>query len=376
MNPKILLVDDEEHVLSGYKRNLRSHFEIITSTSGKLALSTLKQEGPFAVVVSDYKMPEMNGNQFLSHVKDFAPDTVRMMLTGFADLSTTIEAVNEGNIFRLLTKPCSTDKLLSSINDGVLQFKLINAEKDLLDKTLKGTIKILIDILSTVNPVAFSRVSRFQKFIPQIVSLLNIENKWEVEVSSLLSQIGLVTMPSEILDKKFKGEKLDIDLENIFNQHPQVGKSLLKNIPRMENITESIFFQFHPYKSENKYDICGEQLPIASRILYVLNKFDSYVTTGMSFEDAYDELKKYEEEFDPNVLIALDATIAGIYQNLKLISTNIDEVEPGVVAAADIVDKNGFVLITKGAEITNMMKLKLLNYVKLGNVSKEIKILK
>ncbi|MBK8944139.1 MAG: response regulator [Ignavibacteriae bacterium] len=376
MNPKILLVDDEEHVLAGYRRTLRSHFEIFTSTSGKLALSTLKQEGPFAVVVSDYKMPEMNGNKFLSLVKDFAPDSVRIMLTGFADLSTTMEAVNEGNIFRLLTKPCSVDKLLSSINDGVKQFNLINAEKELLEKTLKGTIKILIDILSTVNPVAFSRVSRFQKFIPQISSLLNIENKWEVEVSSLLSQIGLVTMPPEILEKKFKGENLEVELENIFNQHPQIAKSFLKNIPRLENITESIYYQFHPFKNENKNEVCEEKLPIASRILYVLNKFDSYVTTGLSFEDAYDELKKNEDEFDPNVLIALDAAIAGIYQNLKLVSTTIEDVEPGVVAAADIIDKNGFVLITKGAEITNMMKLKLLNYNKLGNVKKEIKVLK
>lgn len=299
-----------------------------------------------------------------------------MMLTGFAYLSTTIEAVNEGNIFRLLTKPCTTDKLLSSINDGVRQYKLVNAERELLDKTLKGTIKILVDILSTVNPVAFSRVSRFQKLTPQIANLLNLGNKWEIEISSLLSQIGLVTMPSELLDKKFKGEKLDFNLEEIFNQHPKIGKSLISNIPRLENIADAIFYQFYPYKNENKNEISGNQLPIASRILYVLNKFDNYISTGLSYSEAYDELKKHENDFDPNVLIALDATIAGIYQNLRLLTMNMEDVEPGVVAAADIIDKNGLVLITKGAEITNMMKLKLLNYVKLGIVKKEIKVLK
>ncbi|MFZ1292480.1 MAG: HD domain-containing phosphohydrolase [Melioribacteraceae bacterium] len=298
------------------------------------------------------------------------------MLTGFAYLSTTIEAVNEGNIFRLLTKPCTTDKLLSSINDGVRQYKLVNAERELLDKTLKGTIKILVDILSTVNPVAFSRVSRFQKLTPQIANLLNLGNKWEIEISSLLSQIGLVTMPSELLDKKFKGEKLDFNLEEIFNQHPKIGKSLISNIPRLENIADAIFYQFYPYKNENKNEISGNQLPIASRILYVLNKFDNYISTGLSYSEAYDELKKHENDFDPNVLIALDATIAGIYQNLRLLTMNMEDVEPGVVAAADIIDKNGLVLITKGAEITNMMKLKLLNYVKLGIVKKEIKVLK
>lgn len=376
MNSKILLVDDDENVLAGYKRNLRNHFEIFTANSGKLGISEIHKEGPFAVVVSDFKMPEMNGTQFLSHVKDLSPETVRIMLTGYADLSTTIDAVNEGYIFRLLTKPCSSDKLLATLKDGVKQYKLINAEKELLDKTLKGTIKMLIDILSTVNPTAFSRVSRFQKFIPQIVDLLNIENRWEVEISSLLSQIGLVTMPAELLERKFKGELLENNLEEIFNQHPKVGKSLLINIPRLENIADIIFYQFHPYNNEVKGEKSGDNLPIASRILYTLNKFDNFVSAGFSYQDAYKELRKTEEEFDPNILIALDATIAGIYQNLKLLSVNIEDLEPGVVAAADIKDKNGFVLVTKGAEITQMMKLKLINYVKMGNTNREIKILK
>ena len=112
MAAKILLVDDEEHVLSGYKRYLRNHFEVHTANGGKLGLTAIQKEGPFAVVVSDFKMPEINGNQFLSNVRAIAPDTVRMMLTGYADLPTTIDAVNEGNIYRLLTKPCSSENLL------------------------------------------------------------------------------------------------------------------------------------------------------------------------------------------------------------------------------------------------------------------------
>ncbi len=191
MLPKILLVDDEEHVLSGYKRNLRNNFDVETADSGQLGLKKVKNEGPFAVVISDFKMPEMNGNQFLKGVKTIAPDTVRMMLTGYADLSSTIDAVNDGNIFRLLTKPCPLEKLIASINDGVRQYDLISTEKTLLDKTLKGTIKMLIEILSVVNPIAFSRASRFQKFVPQISNLLNIKNVWELEIATLLSQIGL-----------------------------------------------------------------------------------------------------------------------------------------------------------------------------------------
>lgn len=378
MLPKILLVDDEEHILSGYKRNLRGHFEVHTAEGGKFGLAAIKKEGPFAVVVSDFKMPEMNGNQFLSQVRDFSPDTVRMMLTGYADLPTTIDAVNEGNIFRLLTKPYPSDKLILTINEGVKQYKLVTAEKELLDKTLKGTIKVLIDILATVNPAAFSRISRFQKFIPPISKLLNISDKWELEIATLLSQIGLVTMPSDLLEKKYAGEVLSEDQERMFNFHPEIGKSLIGNIPRLEKVAEAVYYQFHSYTPKQNADEetkHGEALPLVSRILKVLNSFDTYVTAGLSFEDAYDKLKERESEFDPNVLIALDASIAGVYANLRLITQKIEDVQPGVVAASDIKDRNGLVLVTKGAEITEMLKMKLLNFAKLGHIDEEIKIL-
>jgi response regulator RpfG family c-di-GMP phosphodiesterase len=379
MLSKILLVDDEEHVLSGYTRNLRSHFEVYTAEGGQKGLAAIKKDGPFEVVISDFKMPEMNGNQFLSQVRNFNQDTVRMMLTGYADLPTTIDAVNEGNIFRLLTKPCSSEKLIATIKEGVKQYKLVTAEKELLNKTLKGTIKVLIDILATVNPTAFSRVSRFQKFVNPICNLLNITNRWEIEVSVLLSQIGLVTMPPELLEKKYSGQSVPEDQEAVFNTHPSVGKALIANIPRLENIAEAVNYQFHSFTPSSNPDHnikSGEALPLISRILKVLNSFDTYVTAGSSFEEAYDKLKETEKEFDPNVLIALDATIAGVYDNLRLFSQNIKDVEPGVVCASDIKDKNKQVLVTKGAEITQMLKMKLINYAKLGHIDEEIKILK
>ena len=377
MLPKILLVDDEEFVLSGYKRNLRNQFTVYTANSGKAGLKIIKEKGPFSVVVSDFKMPEMNGNKFLSNVKKLSPDTVRIMLTGYADLSTTIDAVNEGNIFRLLTKPCTTEKLISSINDGIKQYNLVTTEHVLLQKTFKGSIKLLTDILSTVNPIAFSRASRFQKFIPQISNLLHLENKWELEIASLLSQIGLVILPPEVSEKKYSDEPLTEEQEKLFNTHPVVGKSLLENIPRLEKIAEAIYYQLYPFK--NKKDPkakCGTALPIISRILKVLNDFDTYVTTGDSFEDAFKKLKLKPDDYDPDVLVALDVTISGIYEGLTLETVNIEDVQPGVIVASDIKNKNGTVLITKGMEITEMLKSKLLNYVKLCNIDNKIKILR
>jgi len=123
MNDKILLVDDEPKVLAAIKRQLRKKFSFETALSGEEALKVIDEKGPFAVVVSDYKMPGMNGIDFLCKVKTVDPDTVRMMLTGSADMSTAIQAVNEGSIFQFHPKPCPAETLGQAIKSGIDKYR-------------------------------------------------------------------------------------------------------------------------------------------------------------------------------------------------------------------------------------------------------------
>ena len=121
MSEKILFVDDEENILSAIKRQLRKQFDLEFTLSGQKGLDIIKQKGPFAAVVSDMRMPVMDGIKFLSNVREISPDTVRIMLTGNADTQTAVDAVNEGNIFRFLVKPCSSETLSKSLNAGIKQ---------------------------------------------------------------------------------------------------------------------------------------------------------------------------------------------------------------------------------------------------------------
>ena len=123
MNDKILLVDDEPKVLAAIQRQLRKQFRFETALSGEEALKIIDEKGPFAVVVSDYKMPGMNGIDFLCKVKTVDPDTVRMMLTGSADMSTAIAAVNEGSIFQFHPKPCPAETLGQAIKSGIDKYR-------------------------------------------------------------------------------------------------------------------------------------------------------------------------------------------------------------------------------------------------------------
>jgi len=129
MNRCVLFVDDEPNVLEGIQRTLRKQVELRTASSGAEALRLMREAGPFALVVSDMRMPAMNGAQFLAKVREQEPDTIRMILSGQADLEATLAAVNEGHIHRFLTKPCPTDQLLAAVEDGLHQHRLLTAEK-------------------------------------------------------------------------------------------------------------------------------------------------------------------------------------------------------------------------------------------------------
>jgi len=123
MNPRILLVDDDPHLLAGLKRRLRRRFQVATAANGEAALAKLADPEPFMVVVADYRMPGMNGIDLLARIKSRQPDTVRMMLTGAADLATAMQAVNEGHIFQFHLKPCPADALARAIDEGVVHYR-------------------------------------------------------------------------------------------------------------------------------------------------------------------------------------------------------------------------------------------------------------
>ena len=121
MNKRVLLVDDEPEVLEGYQRMLSRQFEIETALGGEAGLASIRDRGPFGVVIADLRMPGMDGVQFLSRVRQAAPNTVRVVLSGNADLQTAVDAVNQGYIFRFLSKPCEEKVLTDAITRALLQ---------------------------------------------------------------------------------------------------------------------------------------------------------------------------------------------------------------------------------------------------------------
>ena len=157
---RILVVDDEQSLLDGIRRVHRKSYEIKVACGARAGLDALEHDGPFAVVICDYQMPLMNGAEFLEHAQELAPGTVRLMLSGNADLDAAIDAVNQGHIFRFLTKPCPPQTFRTAVDAGLEQFALYEAERHLLEETVRGSIEVLVGVLALSSPETFGRSSR------------------------------------------------------------------------------------------------------------------------------------------------------------------------------------------------------------------------
>jgi FixJ family two-component response regulator len=377
---KILLVDDDENILSGYKRNLRTFFQIYVAISPKTALLILKENKDIGLIISDFRMPEMNGIEFLTIVKDLYPNTVRILLTGNADLEMAIKSVNEGNIFRFLTKPCDQETLKNNISQGIEQYKLIIAEKELLESTLKGSLKILIDILAMVSPAIFSKSILIRNFARKIVSRLNMPGNWEIDISCLLSQIGCVGIPNEILDKRHNGILLTAQENELFISQAQIGNDLLKNIPRLENVATAISMQHKPlneitllrnYTADNE---TNKRIVFISCLLRLLNDYLYFSEREKDEKRALELLWKNKAEYNETLLSALQAEIKGIEDGYLLEYFPLEMLKKGMILGDNLHDKNNAILLPKGSILSEINIIKLRNYAKLGGITEPVLI--
>src|SRR6202166_1902592 len=236
--PHVLCVDDEPRVVDGLALHLRRDYQVLTLNGAQSALQVCKDHGAPAVIVSDMRMPGMDGATFLKHVKHLHPETTRILLTGDPGRDVAIAAVNEGQIFRYLTKPCAPDQLRAAIEAGVIHHRLLIAEKVLLQETLIGCIRALIDILAITNPVAFGRATRVKRLATDLSALLGNSNFGQLEAAAMLSQIGYISLPIELVEKLYYGKRLTADERVLADGAPLVARKLLGHIPRLEQVME------------------------------------------------------------------------------------------------------------------------------------------
>ena len=373
----VLFVDDEQNILISYKRNLRKYFQVETAGSGPEALELMKSKGPFAVIVSDMQMPVMNGAQFLEKARAIDKDSVRMVLTGFANIESAISAVNNGFIFRFLTKPCPPETLIAAIEEGIRQYQLIHAERELLEDTLQNAIEVLTAILGMVNPQAFGRASRIKQYVHQIAEMLKLRDIWQLDMAAMLSQIGFVTLPPHILDKIYNGEMLTEKERIMLGEHPGIGASLIEKIPRMDIIAAIIRDQNKDYKEHTAPSALSARekfISLGAQILKVVLAFDGFIYRGMGKSAAISMLQRDQNVYNKQIVALLSDLQVLEKERIKK-SLSIDKLIPGVITEFPIISSKGKMLVNKDIQLTEPLIQRLKAYDRSVGIRQPLKVL-
>jgi response regulator RpfG family c-di-GMP phosphodiesterase len=319
-------------------------------------------------------MPGMDGVQLLEETRAVSPLSVRILLTGQGDISTAIDAVNRGGLFRFLTKPCPPETLMPAIDAALAQYLLVTAERQLLDETLAGSVKVLTEVLSLVNPTAFSRALRVRRIVQHLVERLALSGAWQLELASLLSQIGYLTLGVE--PEEYDGETGPRPISEHRQTHPSAARDLLANIPRLEPVAAIVGGQ------RDAYDPADARIPIAQRdpvklgaqVLRAAIEFDAGMCGGLSPAEALSRLRMRRDYYDPKVVEALaDMDIPAIaYVPRRMPVTDL---QSGMLLDQDVRNESGLLLVSRGHEVTLPLLIRLRSLVSCGAISPQLRVL-
>ena len=378
VSANILCVDDDPSALASLQRALRKKFKVETALSGAAGIGAMERSGPYAVVLADMHMPGMNGIEFLSRVEARWPDSVRIMVTSSDDQKIAVIAVNQGHVFRFLNKPYEAEELVEALQAALRRHELIVAERELLEHTLSGAIKILTEILATLDPRAFGQGERLREGMRAFTRVYPVQRAWELELAAMLAFIGRVTVPATVLLKERSGLSLNAAERSLLARVPELGANLLGHIPRLENVTRIVRYQGKNFDGSGLPNdrTEAEEIPIGSRVLRVLVDLANLESTGMTKPAALAHMQQSEGLYDPTVLtaacqffdVAVPATV-GSGRTLRVL-----EVGAGQVLAEDLRTKDGTLVLAAGSRITPMLLECIRNFRSLKSIPDAVQV--
>lgn len=358
--PRILCVDDESRILEGLVLNLEWDYRVETTTSGHSALEMLQRaqdEGePYVVIISDMRMPIMDGATLLQKARVSFPDTTRLLLTGYSDIESAILAVNQGSIFRFLSKPCEEDVLLGAVADAVRQNQLINSERELLDETLKGAAKALTTTLSLTSPLVFSRSSMITGYVRHLLEKLELEDRWMYELASMFVFIGFVAVPNETAHKYITGQKLSGAEQEMLNNCPRIAAGMLKEIPRFGLISQMITHHTNPQRAPSD----PPSVELGARILQTCLFFDKLILNGMTPEQASVQLSVNLP--DPKYQLPILLRDYKVTRTFNKHSAYVHELCEYMRLEEDVMTNQGQLVLPKGGELSPVTIQRIRNF--------------
>lgn len=368
--PRILCVDDEQRVLEGLERTLFDHFEVVTLSKPERALELLQRpEERFAVLVSDMRMPGMDGATLLSHARRIAPDTTRVLLTGHADMDAAVAAVNQGHIFRFLCKPCPPEVLVPALTEAAGQHRLVVSERELLGETLTGSIRLLTEILSMIAPQVFSRTQRIRMLVMHMVEKLGHEQRWKFELAAALSLIGCVGVPEETLTRAIAGLPLEPEEKQAFAEHPLIAHRLLAPIPRFQEVAEMVRRQMRVNEPDPTPDV-----EIGAAMLRIARDVEVLVETGSTVEEAIKKLAPKHNERERSLAALLRDFTGMSPRTVNIRVLRVTQLTGEMTLEDDVRTTTGVVVVPKGRQLNMVLLERLLRFSRAGSLVEPIRV--
>jgi response regulator RpfG family c-di-GMP phosphodiesterase len=389
--PRILLVDDDLSLLEGLRLELSDAFEIDVTPSPAKALQLLAGRPGYGALVVDWRMEEMGGAALLDRARAVAPDTVRIVLTGYADAQTALDAVNKGKVFSVLAKPCPTNELRESLEAALQQYRLVRSEKELLNGSVRGVIKLLSELLSLANPVAFGKATRVRRLAMDIGQYMGLSNRWKLDVAAMLSQIGLIALP-DICPQATPDVAKAGPTPSAAAKHAEIASELIAHIPRFKEVAEIIRYQNKRYDGQGppKDERMGEELPLESRILKVALDYDTLeaalLNAGKNGDKASTQpgdnaaerilaaMQRRRSWYDPKVLESLDSMIH-FPEGFEPSFLPLSGLKPGMLLDQTVTSSDGASVFVKGLEVNKAVLQRLKAVARKGGIPEPVRVL-
>jgi len=360
MNNKILCVDDEESILKGFQLNLRKEFELHLASNGVEGLEVFDREGGFALVLSDMRMPEMNGATMLSEIKKRDSEVVTVLLTGHTDFDSAMAAVNDGNVFRMLSKPCPPETLIKVLNDGLAQHDLIKSKRILLDQTLRGAVDALAQSLSTAKPLFFGRAQRVRRIANELAEMAKVKDAWRVDIASIFSQLAYISLPEAVSEDVYHKRDLSPEVKELVRRLPEDTQSLIEKIPGLEEVGEILRKLAVQHRFEHDD---GSGIRKAASILHVALDFDYYEEQGHDKSLIVQTLRSRKDDYDPEIAEHLSQLLVVAEQKFQLQEIAVRKLEIGMRLAQELRLEDGFLVASCGADVDRQLLKVIRNYI-------------
>ena len=350
---RILFVDDEQRLLESMAVLLRRDYDVQMATSGQEALQKLGEIKDIAVVVSDFRMPHMDGATFLHEVMLRAPTATRILLTGEAGVTGAKDAVNKGQIFRFLTKPCPPDQLKEALEAGIEQHRLLCAERLVMQETLLECIAALMEVLAVTNPVAFGRAQRIKRLVADMAARLECGQFWQLEAAALLSQIGYFAESSELAEKVYYGRPLNNAEQARAAAVPKNAQRLFEHVPRLEPVIQILVAL--DWKDDAIARLGTGMIGLGTRILCVALEYDLLTTQGVARAEILRRLRTREARFTTMVLDAFKTTLEAHPEPEREVVLPLRDAKIGMRLRDEIRTSSGALLVPIGFEVSERL---------------------